>query len=82
MFNDNTLLCVITDNGIGRRRSSEINRMREKKHTSFATGATQRRLELLNQGREQTITVSFVDLVDANGQDSGTKVLLYIPLIS
>ena len=82
LFNDNTLLCVITDNGIGRRRSSEINRMREKKHTSFATGATQRRLELLNQGREQTITVSFVDLVDANGQDSGTKVLLYIPLIS
>ena len=45
LFNDNTLLCVITDNGIGRRRSSEINRMREKKHTSFATGATQRRLE-------------------------------------
>jgi ligand-binding sensor domain-containing protein len=82
LFNDNTLLCVITDNGIGRRRSSEINRMREKKHTSFATGATQRRLELLNQGREQTITVSFVDLVDSNGQDSGTKVLLYIPLIS
>jgi hypothetical protein len=82
LFNDNTLLCVITDNGIGRRRSTEINRMREKKHTSFATGATQRRLELLNQGREQTITVSFVDLMDANGEDSGTKVLLYIPLIS
>lgn len=82
LFNDNTLLCVITDNGIGRRRSAEINRMREKKHTSFATGATQRRLELLNQGREQTITVSFVDLVDAKGQDNGTKVLLYIPLIS
>jgi sensor histidine kinase YesM len=81
-FNDNTLLCVIADNGIGRRRSSEINRMREKRHTSFATGATQRRLELLNQGREQTITVSFVDLVDENGKDCGTKVLLYIPLVS
>jgi hypothetical protein len=56
--------------------------MREKKHTSFATGATQRRLELLNQGRAQTITVSFVDLMDEYGNDSGTKVLLYIPLVS
>lgn len=82
LFNDHTLLCIITDNGIGRRRSSELNRMREKKHTSFATGATQRRLELLNQGREQTITISFVDLVDEVGKDGGTKVLLYIPLIS
>jgi hypothetical protein len=82
LFNDNTLLCVITDNGIGRKRSYEINRMREKKHTSFATGATQRRLELLNQGKEQTITVSFVDLKDEHGIDSGTKVLLYIPLVS
>jgi ligand-binding sensor domain-containing protein len=82
LFNDNTLLCVIADNGIGRRRSSDINRMREKKHTSFATGATQRRLELLNQGREQTITVSFIDLIDLNGKESGTKVMLYIPLIS
>jgi ligand-binding sensor domain-containing protein len=82
LFNENTLLCVITDNGIGRKRSSEINRMREKKHTSFATGATQRRLELLNQGRAQTITVSFVDLMDEYGNDSGTKVLLYIPLVS
>jgi LytS/YehU family sensor histidine kinase len=82
LFNEHTLLCVITDNGIGRKRSSEINRMREKKHTSFATGATQRRLELLNQGKAQTITVSFVDLFDANGNGSGTKVLLYIPLVS
>jgi sensor histidine kinase YesM len=82
LFNENTLLCVITDNGIGRKRSSEINRMREKKHTSFATGATQLRLELLNQGKEQTINVSFVDLVDEHGNVCGTKVLLYIPLIS
>jgi sensor histidine kinase YesM/ligand-binding sensor domain-containing protein len=82
LFNENTLLCVITDNGIGRKRSSELNRMREKKHTSFATGATQRRLELLNQGRTQTITVTFVDLMDEHRNVCGTKVLLYIPLVS
>lgn len=81
LFNENTLLCVITDNGIGRKRSSEINRLREKRHSSFGTGATQKRLELLNYGKEQYITVSFVDLKDDIGNDNGTQVMLYIPLI-
>jgi ligand-binding sensor domain-containing protein len=76
-----TLLCMIMDNGIGRKRSAEINQMREKKHTSFATGATMKRLELLNYNKKQNITVEFEDLSDEKGNDSGTKVLLYIPLL-
>ncbi len=79
--NEETLLCMITDNGIGRKRSAEINQLRARKHTSFATGATLRRLELLNYGNEQRITVNFEDLKDERGQDSGTKVLLVIPIV-
>ena len=78
--NESTLLCVITDNGIGRKRSAQINQLREKRHTSFATGATMRRLELLNYGNEQSIKVQFQDLQDEKGNDSGTKVFLYIPI--
>ncbi len=79
--NEETLLCTITDNGIGRKRSAEINQLRARKHTSFATGATLKRLELLNYGNEQRITVNFEDLKDERGQDSGTKVLLFIPIV-
>jgi len=79
--NEETLLCMITDNGIGRKRSAEINQLRARKHTSFATGATLKRLELLNYGNEQRITVNFEDLKDERGQDSGTKVLLFIPIV-
>ncbi len=79
--NEETLLCMITDNGIGRKRSAEINQLRARKHTSFATGATLKRLELLNYGNEQRITVNFEDLKDERGQDSGTKVLLVIPIV-
>ena len=79
--NEETLLCMITDNGIGRKRSAEINQLRARKHTSFATGATLRRLELLNYGNEHRITVNFEDLKDERGQDSGTKVLLFIPIV-
>jgi ligand-binding sensor domain-containing protein len=79
--NEETLVCMIMDNGIGRKRSAEINQLRARKHTSFATGATLRRLELLNYGNDQRITVNFEDLKDERGQDSGTKVLLFIPIV-
>lgn len=76
----NILICTITDNGIGRKRSNELNEMRQKKYTSFATGATQKRLELLNHERETAIAVVYDDLHDANGNASGTKVTLKIPV--
>ncbi len=80
LLREDTLSCCITDYGVGRVRSSEINQMRENRHISFATGATQKRLELLNLGREKIITVNFVDLFDEFGNNNGTKVCLYIPV--
>jgi hypothetical protein len=80
LLREDTLSCCITDNGVGRIRSSEINQININRHTSFATGATQKRLELLNLGREKIITVNFVDLFDDFGNNNGTKVCLYIPV--
>ena len=73
------LTCTITDNGIGRKRSGEINAMRLSRHTSFASGATQKRLELLNVDRPLSIALQIEDLMDANGQPSGTSVTIKIP---
>lgn len=78
----NYLLCKIKDNGIGRKKSLEINGLRQKKHTSFATGATQKRLELLNQGRKEQIVVSYTDYDGSNFPESGTEVNLKIPLFN
>ncbi len=75
----NILSCTIADNGIGRKRSNEINTMRKVQYTSFATGATQKRLELLNHERQQTIAVKYDDLEDNNGISQGTKVSIKIP---
>ena len=52
--------------------------MRLKKHTSFSTGATQKRLELLNKGKENSIVVQFEDLKDSFEQAIGTRVTLRI----
>ena len=55
-----------------------MNKIRTKKHTSFATGATQKRLELLNYGLERNIGVTYHDLTDVNGNVAGTKVVISI----
>ena len=74
------LSCTITDNGIGRKRSGEINEMRQSRYTSFATGATQKRLELLNYERNAAIAVVYNDLQDGNGNMVGTSVTIKIPV--
>jgi Histidine kinase/Y_Y_Y domain/Two component regulator propeller len=80
MKDEYTLYCTVTDNGIGRKRSGEINEQRQKKHTSFATGATQKRLELLNHGKQYPISIVYHDLADKHGSAAGTMVEINIPL--
>jgi len=76
---DMTLICQIVDNGIGRTKSHEINQMRNPDHKSFATQATKSRIELLNHDRQNPIKEEIIDLVDENGEGTGTKVVLRIP---
>jgi two-component system LytT family sensor kinase len=75
----NVLHCSIADNGIGRHKSALLNARKLKKHKSFATSATQNRIELLNVGREQDITLQIIDLMDDNNEAVGTKVIIQIP---
>ena len=75
------LECIIVDNGIGRKRSEEINKMRNPEHKSFAINATKTRLELLNYNSDTSIGEKIEDLFDENGDSIGTKVVLSIPII-
>lgn len=74
------LKCIIDDNGIGRNASAEINKNRPQSHVSFSTSATEKRLQLLNHKKENTIAVLFEDKEDENGNALGTKVIINIPL--
>jgi ligand-binding sensor domain-containing protein len=74
------LLATIEDNGIGRKRSEEIKRFRRQTHKSFATSATQKRLELLNYQRPHEIAVRYIDLYNEEGKAAGTRVELTIPV--
>ncbi len=73
------LLFEVIDNGIGRKRSQEINQMRDPDHKSFATHALKSRIELLNHDRLNPI-IEKVNDVDANSENPGTKVMLELPI--
>ncbi|MEP0986140.1 histidine kinase [Ekhidna sp.] len=76
---EGNLICLIEDNGIGRKRSLEINRSRNPNHQSFATSATKQRLSLINKDLKREIGEETVDLYDEDGSAIGTKVKLTIP---
>ncbi|MBP7476940.1 MAG: histidine kinase [Chitinophagales bacterium] len=75
--NNQELTITIEDNGIGRKRSEEINRLQKDKHQSFATEANKKRIELLNQEKNK-IGVEYIDKTDTNGRAIGTVVVLTI----
>lgn len=79
LLDENTLQVVVTDNGVGRQKAAYYNNMRSKRHQSFATGATERRLQLLNTGRSRNIGVTYLDLIDG-GTPVGTQVTITIPM--
>jgi LytS/YehU family sensor histidine kinase len=77
---EDLMLCEIEDNGVGRKRSVEINQNRPK-HTSLGMKVTHERIEILKQQVNKNAEVVILDLEDEMGVPVGTKVKLIIPLI-
>ena len=71
----------IDDNGIGRKKSLELNQIKNNKHQSFATNAMQNRVNLLNQFTQKNISIAYIDKQNQNNQSLGTTVVFVIPII-
>ncbi len=78
---DDTILCIIEDNGVGRKKSLELKSNRVQQHKSMGMTITQERLSVLNSSLKSNIFVEIMDMYE-NGEPSGTKVKLIIPLES
>jgi len=70
--------CIISDDGVGRKRSAEINKSKNKKHKSAGISITRERLNILNEAQENEANVVINDLVDERGNAAGTKIEIYI----
>lgn len=78
-INDNCLMCEIMDNGVGRKRSEEIKARSSRTHQSFATDATDKRMDLLNSYNDKKYSFKIIDLYE-DEKSVGTKVLISIPI--
>lgn len=74
------LICIITDNGVGRKEAEEFNSKRPNKYKSFATGAIVQRIEMLNRKGSGKIHFAIEDLYFPDGSSAGTQVEMTIPL--
>ena len=74
------LLCTITDNGIGREAARIMNARRSTAHNSTGMSLTQKRLEILSEGKGN-YAVIIKDLQYEDGT-KGTEVELVVPIIS
>jgi ligand-binding sensor domain-containing protein len=74
-----TLVCTITDNGIGRTRAKEIKKRQRSEHESFSVNAIQKRFEILKQHFKGNFGFEYRDL-EEDGKPIGTQVILNIPV--
>lgn len=70
----------ITDNGIGRAGAAALKSKSATTHKSFGLKITSERIELFNQLYQTHTKVQIEDLTDADGQATGTKVMVEIPI--
>ncbi|MNJ90973.1 Sensor histidine kinase YehU [compost metagenome] len=75
---DEQLLISITDNGVGREQAKSFRK--NTNHKSVGMQLTGERLDVMNRLHgENTASVKVIDLLDENGNASGTKVEITIP---
>lgn len=77
MQQDN-ILVVIEDDGVGRERAAEIRRESGIERKSRGMLITGERLEILNQYTNETYTVNVIDLTTPDGLAAGTRVEITI----
>lgn len=74
---EDKLLCVIEDNGVGRKHSEEM-KQKTGSHKSYGMSITRRRLEMLSKISNEDFSVDVVDLKNDDGEPSGTQVNIVI----
>jgi len=79
-YGSNTLKCIVDDNGIGRTAANEIKNQQSPAHRSHGMSIIKKRLEVFGALDNEEYAVDICDKYDNNGQATGTRVQLLIPL--
>jgi sensor histidine kinase YesM len=78
---EESLLCMIEDNGIGREKAAALRAHKTGSHKrSMGMQITQDRIEMINKLYSTNTTMKIIDLRDEEGNATGTRVELVIPV--
>ena len=77
-----TICCVIEDNGIGIKRSMELNQQKNPSHKSVGLNNIRNRIKIMNEKYHAGCTLEIVDLRDIDKRKSGTRVILRFNIIN
>ncbi|MEZ5199375.1 MAG: tetratricopeptide repeat protein [Bacteroidales bacterium] len=76
---DGILKCSVLDDGIGRKKANEINRILNPEHQSLGMKVTQERLQTLQKDKNTLAGIEIRDLTNNAGEPAGTLVTALIP---
>ena len=77
---DETLVCTIQDNGIGRKKAAELKSKSASYKKSMGMQITENRLKMLYSGYGGGPAMKIVDLENEYGEATGTKIILRLPV--
>lgn len=77
---EDRLECTVEDNGIGREASRELNKQRSSVHRSMGMRVSADRMKLYGELEQGASRVEITDLMDAQGNAAGTRVVIHIPV--
>ncbi|MCK9401063.1 MAG: histidine kinase [Bacteroidales bacterium] len=77
---DHILVFEVEDDGVGRQKAREIEVVQDPGHRSMATSLTRERLANLNRKLNKKIILEIIDLQNALGEATGTRVVFGVPV--
>ncbi len=79
---NNSLNIIVRDNGIGRRKSAELQNLATPGHKSLGMELTNERLKRLEKKLSVKASYKITDLYDSSGNAAGTMVVIILPFIT
>lgn len=78
---DDNLVCIVQDNGIGREKAQQLKEQKQGSHKrSMGMQITKDRIDMINKLYDTNTRVQIIDLKDPQGEAAGTRVKLVIPV--
>ena len=77
-----TILCTITDNGIGIRQSEYLKLLNRSPHQSVGLNNLRNRINIMNEKYDTHCTLEITDLGDPGQDQTGTRVVLRFNIIT